>query len=94
MPNADWLISYDIADPRRLHRVERALAAVGSRIHNSLFLCTLMPAELAQLQRRLAKCVHTEHDIVQYAPWCAHCHTHTQHLGTSTEPECASAWVI
>ncbi|MFZ4538912.1 CRISPR-associated endonuclease Cas2 [Propionivibrio sp.] len=94
MPPQTWLIAYDIADPKRLRRVERKIAAVGQRIHNSLFLCNLTQPELAQLQRRVARLILAEQDIVQYAPWCAHCHPHTQHLGTSAEPTHASAWVI
>ncbi|MDD5028536.1 MAG: CRISPR-associated endonuclease Cas2 [Rhodoferax sp.] len=94
MFNTSWIIAYDIADPRRLRRVERALAAVGQRMHNSLFLCTLTAPELNQLQRRIAKLIQVPDDIVQYAPWCQHCHAHTQHLGTSAEPAIASAWVI
>lgn len=88
------LIAYDIAHPRRLRRVERALAAVGQRLHNSLFLCTLTTPELNQLQRRVAKLIDPQADIVQYAPWCQHCHAHTRHMGTSAEPTVASAWVI
>lgn len=78
-----WHIAYDIADPRRLRRVERALAAVGARVHNSLFLCELTPAELAALQSALAERIDAGADVVRYTPLCAQDEQRTRHLGTS-----------
>lgn len=48
------LIAYDIADPRRLRRVERLLAAVSQRVHFSLFVVDIAPAQLQrQFEQRL-----------------------------------------
>lgn len=78
-----WHIAYDIADPRRLRRVERALAAVGDRVHNSLFLCELTPAELAALQVTLAGRIDAGADVVRYTPLCPRDERRTRHLGCS-----------
>ena len=94
MPPQTWLISYDIADPKRLRRVERAIAAMGERVHNSLFSCTLTLSELEGLQRRLSRLIDLKADCVQYVPWCDRDRALTQHLGKSCEPSQASAWIV
>ncbi len=88
------LIAYDIADPRRLRRVERAVAAVGVRVHYSLFLCELDADELRQLQQRIAGLIDHLVDTVQYTPWCDQDHLATRHLGVSVEPAAADAWIV
>ncbi len=88
------LIAYDIADPRRLRRVERAISAVGERVHYSLFLCELDANELYKLQRRIARLIDHAVDTVQYAPWCEQDRIATRHLGTSAEPAVADSWIV
>ena len=89
-----WLIAYDIADPKRLRRVERAVAAVGVRVHNSHFLCELDEGELTGLQRRIARLIDPRADAVQYLPWCARDRAASRHLGTSADPTAAGAWIV
>lgn len=88
------LISYDIADPKRLRRVERAVAALGVRVHYSLFLCELDDGELAELQRRVSRLIDARADSVQYTPWCRLDRTASRHFGTSTDPVSANAWIV
>lgn len=94
MPHTPWLIAYDIADPKRLRRVERAVSAVGVRVHYSLFLCELDDEELLGLQRRIARLVDVRVDAVQYMPWCDKDRAASRHLGTSADPVAADAWIV
>lgn len=89
-----WHVAYDIADPRRLRRVERAVSAVGERLHYSLFACELTAEELAALQRRLARIIHPRLDAVRYLPLCPRDAAFVQHLGTAPQPGTAGAWVV
>lgn len=89
-----WLISYDISDPRRLRRVERAVSSVGERLHYSLFLCELNEDQLTGLQRRIARLIDVGVDSVHYLPWCEADRLSTLHLGTSQEPQIADAWIV
>lgn len=89
-----WLISYDIADPKRLRRVARAVAALGERLHYSLFLCRIDEGELLALQRRIARLIDSRADSVHYLPWCDADRSATVHLGRSREPVLADAWVV
>ena len=91
---AVWHIAYDIADPRRLRRVERAMAAVGERVHYSLFRCELTPAELLQLQGRLARLIEPGADVVRYTPLCAGDAQRTRHLGCSVAAQPADSWIV
>lgn len=94
MTPATWLIAYDIADPKRLRRVERALAAVGARLHNSLFVCLLDDWELAAVQRKLARLIDPAADAVEYTPWCDRDRLACRHLGASAEPARVEAWIV
>ena len=94
MTPAPWLISYDIADPKRLRRVEKAISGVGVRVHYSLFYCELTMAELNALQRRLKQCICVDADTVQYTPWCDHDRRLTKHMGTSKVPDVPASWIV
>ena len=89
-----YLISYDIADPKRLRRVERAISAVGVRVHNSLFSCELTSIELEGLQRRVARLINVAADSVHYTPWCERDRRMSKHLGTSSDPPQVNAWIV
>lgn len=89
-----WHIAYDIADPRRLRRVERTLAAVGERLHNSLFVCELTAAELSTLQARLAERIDTACDVLRYTPLCRRDEARLRHLGCSVSPDRADTWIV
>lgn len=94
--SAYWHIAYDIADPRRLRRVERNLAAVGQRVHESLFACELNAAELLVLQRRVARSLKAREDVVRYMPLCAQDTRHSRQIGQPVQAAIsqAAAWII
>ncbi|HNC18211.1 MAG TPA: CRISPR-associated endonuclease Cas2 [Accumulibacter sp.] len=89
-----YLVAYDIADPKRLRRIERTIAAVGERLHNSLFVCELTEIERERLQRRVARLIDAAVDSVQYVPWCERDQRMTRHLGTSQESLSANTWIV
>ena len=93
VPSGHWQVAYDIADPRRLRRVEKALSSVGLRLHFSLFVCELRHDELTLLQRRLARLIDSQADSVRYTPLCPRDRVRTRHLGTSAEPLVPAFWV-
>ena len=94
MTNHRYLISYDIAEPRRLRRVERAISAVGQRVQYSLFMCELEATQLTDLQRKLARIINVSEDSVHYQPWCDADRRMTLHEGASSEPLLALSWVV
>ena len=66
-----WMITYDIADPRRLRRVAKILSGHGQRVLWSVFECTLDPAALATLRARIGAEIDVRQDSVRWYPVCA-----------------------
>jgi CRISPR-associated protein Cas2 len=63
-----WLISYDIADPKRLVRVHRWLKSLGLPVQYSVFTASLNTREARQLREQLAARTHRTQDDVRIYP--------------------------
>lgn len=61
-----FIVCYDIANPKRLRRVEKAVKAFGSRIQLSVFECLLDPIRLQQLRKNLGEVINSDHDQVMF----------------------------
>ena len=61
-----YLVSYDIAHPKRLRRVARCLESYGTRLQYSVFECPLDDLRLAQAKAALAEIINAEHDQVLF----------------------------
>lgn len=79
-----YLVIYDIAHPRRLHRVASLLEGFGQRIQKSVFECELEADELRRLQAKMLRCIRTDEDAVQYLRLCARDVKQVQHDGQIT----------
>lgn len=64
------LVSYDIADARRLRRVAREMENFGIRVQRSVFECYLDDERLQELQKRLARKLDIHADKVRYYALC------------------------
>jgi len=63
-----YLISYDIADPRRLQRVHREISEEGLPLQYSVFYCYCSPQAIQGLMARLKGIIAaTEDDIRVYS---------------------------
>lgn len=88
------LVSYDIADPRRLRRVARTLEEVGDRIQKSVFECGLTPAGLQALRLRLRRIIDPVEDHILIQPVCRHCRWDIGWQGKSPAAACESFWIV
>ena len=61
-----YLVSYDIANPKRLRRVARTLEGFGVRLQYSVFECPLNDLRLAQLKTQLHSIMHHGEDQVLF----------------------------
>jgi len=77
-----WLISYDIADGRRLRRVARIMERWGLRVQKSVFECWLEDQQRAKLEGELAQVLDPKRDSVRYYPLCRDCRQHAAKAGT------------
>jgi len=59
-----YLVSYDIADPKRLRLVARVVEGYGHRVQFSVFECSLDDTHVEQLKAALLPVLNTEEDQV------------------------------
>jgi CRISPR-associated protein Cas2 len=62
-----YVVSYDIACPKRLRRVFRIMRGWGDHMQFSVFRCELSPRELVELRAALAATIHHDEDKVLFA---------------------------
>ena len=60
-----WLVTYDIANPRRLSRVFKALKKVGVPVQYSVFSVDTSPFGMANLMVQLTKLINLKEDDVR-----------------------------
>lgn len=80
-----WIVSYDIADPKRLRRVARCCEDYGVRRQKSVFLCRLSLVDFARLRARLYDLLELKEDQVLFFPLCGKCVMQIEAMGLPTE---------
>ena len=71
MKYKNWLLLYDICDPKRLRAVEKLVSRYGVRVQKSVFEIDADYNIIARLQKRLeALAVTEEGDSVALIPLC------------------------
>lgn len=63
--SANWLVTYDIADPRRLARLFKFLKKQGVPVQYSVFLVETSAAKMGNLIVQVAKIVDKDEDDVR-----------------------------
>lgn len=66
MARTRYLVSYDIANPKRLRNVAKTCESFGSRIQYSVFECPLSDLKLEQLKAALHEIIHHEDDQILF----------------------------
>ncbi|HEX8097943.1 MAG TPA: CRISPR-associated endonuclease Cas2 [Pyrinomonadaceae bacterium] len=59
-----YIVSYDIADPKRLRRVHRTMRGYGDALQYSVFRCDLSPSERVLLIEALTSIINHREDQV------------------------------
>ena len=59
-----FVVSYDVADPKRLRLVYRKMRGFGDVLQFSVFLCELSPKELAIMNNDLSELINHNEDRV------------------------------
>jgi CRISPR-associated endonuclease Cas2 len=77
-----WLVSYDVACPRRRYRLDRLLAGLGDRVLESLWEARLRADQLPVLTARLQRLLKPGEDRLSLLPLCADCQRRLVRLGT------------
>ncbi len=61
-----YLVSYDIANAKRLRRVAKCMESFGTRLQFSVFECPLDDLRLAQAKAALAEIINRDHDQILF----------------------------
>lgn len=61
-----YLVSYDIANAKRLRRVAKTLESYGTRLQFSVFECPLDDVRLAHAKAAIADIINVDHDQVLF----------------------------
>jgi len=69
MKHSQWLIIYDICDPRRLQSVGKIVSRYGERIQKSVFEANANDIVINALQQRLEE-VANKNDFIAIIPLC------------------------
>ncbi len=86
----NWLICYDIANPRRLGRVHRYVKTIATPLQYSVFQLQADDRYLAGVIKRLNTLINPAQDDIRIYPLPKHPKSYS--LGTSLLP--AGAWLI
>lgn len=61
-----YIVSYDIADPKRLRKVFKTMRNWGDHLQLSVFECQLTDTELLQCRTELAGLINHAHDQILF----------------------------
>jgi len=67
------LITYDIANPKRLYRVARVMKDYGLRVQHSVFEAELSSGQFREMRARTEAEMDLQEDGVKYFPLCRQC---------------------
>jgi CRISPR-associated protein Cas2 len=60
----DYLVMYDICDPKRLAKIFKTMKGFGQHLQYSVFQCDLTPLRLAEMKLALDEIINHEADQV------------------------------
>lgn len=64
----DYLVVYDISDPKRLRRIAKAMESYGNRVQKSVFECNLSDNGFKALTRWANELLCPDVDSVRFYP--------------------------
>ena len=62
----NYIVSYDVCDPKRLRRVHRACRDYGVHLQYSVFECDLTERERLELEHRLVELIDRSEDQILF----------------------------
>lgn len=77
----NMLVTYDIADGRRLNRVAKIMKDYGLRVQKSVFEVDVTIAQFKVMRTRVEKELEMVEDGVKYFPLCGQCSGVWLHIG-------------
>lgn len=89
-----WVISYDIADPRRLSRVAKHLEQHAARVQKSVFEARLDTEQRRKLTMHLAGHMNANEDSLLWHPVCRRCQEGMITIGNFDRTLTQTYWIV
>lgn len=90
-----YIVSYDIADPKRLYRIAKELNKNGFRVQKSFFSCDLDQNEFVKMKAILLSHLDEKVDKLAIYKLCEKCASDGTYIGcTITQFFESSYWVL
>lgn len=89
-----YLVTYDIAHPRRLRRVAQELERAGVRLQHSVFECGMTHDAMIELRARIATKIDATQDKVLYLPICPGCRATVLWQGRWAPAVAEPFWIV
>lgn len=70
---SNYLVCYDISDPKRLSKVFRLLKGIGVHLQYSVFFCSFTWPQLKDIKERLNDIIHPGQDDIRIYPLPSDC---------------------
>jgi CRISPR-associated protein Cas2 len=90
----DYLIVYDICQPKRLRRVAKAMQQFGVRVQKSVFECVLSDSGLSEMKTQVSKDMDATEDSVRIYPLLAGSREKQTILGNGVMHDFPAAMVV
>lgn len=93
------LITYDVSTldkegKRRLRRVAKTCGDWGQRVQNSVFECTVDPAQFATLKKSLLDLIDPEHDSLRFYHLGSNWKRRVEHVGTKPSTDLEGPLIV
>ena len=75
-----YVVTYDISDDKRRHRVVKLMESLGTRMNYSVFECMLTDIQYKNMCNQLTKLVTKKEDWINIYPLCADCYAHIEYI--------------
>ena len=69
----NMIVTYDIADPRRLNKVAKVVKDYGIRVQKSIFEVDVDDKRFIEMKARIEELIEVSADGVKYFPLCEKC---------------------
>ena len=92
-----YLVTYDIADAKRLRRVFKTMKGFGAHLQYSVFQCDLPDIDLVRMKAALTDIIHQTEDqvlIIDLGPTESHPIKRRESIGSKAEWEERGARIV
>jgi CRISPR-associated endonuclease Cas2 len=93
-PSRLWIITYDVAQPKRLRRTAQACEQHAVRAQESVFEAVMDARVKRNIGPALSRHMNHEEDSMIWHPQCTRCQRGSLHLGGASVARTAGYWIV